>query len=191
MRAYSDLSRDAAIASFAAWDQGKFWEMHDLLFEHAPDLDRDVVDGLAQKLGLDMGLFEKSLDSSGHLQDLKGNLDRIHELDIWSTPTVIINGSVVKGAQPYEKYRDMIEQALGGSSLGGSVRPLVASFLGWLGPARAYADEGTFGMGQVPRWVKAPVLKPTNQLHVGDRAPFPALWTGMCPLKITGERMFF
>ena len=54
MRKYSNDSKNAALAVWAAWDQGKFWEMHDLIFEKAPELDRSVLDQIARELGLDM-----------------------------------------------------------------------------------------------------------------------------------------
>jgi hypothetical protein len=115
MRRYSGDSRNAALAAWAAWDQGKFWEMHDLLFEKAPELGRPALDDLARKLGLDMPRFKKAMDEQTYLPELQENLDRIHALDIWSTPTTIINGRVIKGAQPYENYKKIIDEALGQS----------------------------------------------------------------------------
>ena len=125
MRRYSHDSRNAALAAWAAWDQGKFWEMHDLLFEKAPELDRPALDELARQLGLDMARYKKAMDEQTHLPELQENLDRIHELDIWSTPTTIINGRVIKGAQPYENYKKIIDEALGKSSR----RQMSSSFL--------------------------------------------------------------
>ena len=125
MRRYSHDSQNAALAAWAAWDQGKFWEMHDLLFEKAPELDRPALDELARQLGLDMARYKKAMDEQTHLPELQENLDRIHELDIWSTPTTIINGRVIKGAQPYENYKKIIDEALGKSSR----RQMSSSFL--------------------------------------------------------------
>jgi hypothetical protein len=184
MRKYSGDSRNAALAAWAAWDQGKFWEMHDLLFENAPILERPVLDDLARKLGLDMAMFQKVMDESTqlmdeqtplsklpHLSELQENLDRIHDIDVWSTPTVIINGRILKGAQPYESYKEVIDDALGeGTSQGYGTRAIEA-FWNLLGPGSAHADGGGFGQGTVPLYVKVPLAKPTNEPAVGEAAP--------------------
>ena len=121
MRKYSNDSRNAALAAWAAWDQGKFWEMHDLLFENAPELDRASLDRIAGELGLDMGRFKKAMDDMAHLPQLQENLDRAHKCDIWSTPTVFINGAIFKGAQPFENYRKAVDDVL--KEKGSELRP--------------------------------------------------------------------
>lgn len=171
MRRYSHDSRNAALAAWAAWDQGRFWEMHDLIFEKAPELDRPALDGLARKLGLDMDRFKKAMDEQAHLPELQENLDRIHELDIWSTPTAIINGRIIKGAQPYENYRKVVEEALS-QSVRRQGRPSILSTILWvLSPSDAHAESKVFGQGKVPLYVKVPAAKPTNEPKVGDLAP--------------------
>jgi len=170
MRKYSNDSRNAALAAWAAWDQGKFWEMHDLLFENAPDLDRPNLDRLAKGLGLDMEKFKKAMDDMVHLPELQENLDRIHELDIWSTPTVLINGEIYKGAQPLDNYRKALDDILKKQG-SGSLHPFFKAFIRWGGPARAYAQEGGFGQGKVPHFVDVPPSRPTNEPIVGEEAP--------------------
>ena len=171
MRRYSHDSRNAALAAWAAWDQGKFWEMHDLLFEKAPELDRPALDELARQLGLDMARYKKAMDEQTHLPELQENLDRIHELDIWSTPTTIINGRVIKGAQPYENYKKIIDEALGKSSRRQMSSSFLSNILGVLTPSDAHAENKVFGQGKVPLYVRVPDAKPTNEPKVGDQAP--------------------
>ncbi len=171
MRRYSHDSQNAALAAWAAWDQGKFWEMHDLLFEKAPELDRPALDELAQQLGLDMDRYKKAMDEQTHLPELQENLDRIHELDIWSTPTTIINGRVIKGAQPYENYKKIIDEALGKSSLRQMSSSILSTILGALTPSDAHAESKVFGQGKVPLYVRVPDAKPINEPKVGDQAP--------------------
>ena len=171
MRKYSHDSRNAALAAWAAWDQGKFWEMHDLLFEKAPELDRPNLDELARKLGLDMKKFTKAMDDQARLPELQENLDKIHELDVWSTPTTIINGRILKGAQSYENYKKAVEEALGQSS-GRQDRPsLLSTLLGALTPPDAHAESREFGQGKVPLYVRIPDAKPVNEPKVGEQAP--------------------
>ena len=171
MRTYSHISRDTAVASFAAWDQGKFWEMHDLLFDQAPDLDREAIEALARKLNLDMDRFKKNMDDLAHIAELQQNLDMVHDLDIWSTPTVIINGLVIKGSQPIENYRKVIDGILGKSGAVGTFERLYGVLIDALGPAVVHAGDKIFGRGEVPLWVPAPILKPVNDLKVGEEAP--------------------
>jgi len=171
MRRYSHDSQNAALAAWAAWDQGKFWEMHDLLFEKAPELDRPALDELARQLGLDMARYKKAMDEQTHLPELQENLDRIHELDIWSTPTTIINGRVIKGAQPYESYKKIIDEALGKSSRRQMSSSFLSNIFAVLTPSDAHAESKVFGQGKVPLYVRVPDAKPTNEPKVGDQAP--------------------
>lgn len=170
MRRFSGISRNAALAAWAAWEQGKFWEMHDLLFEHAPELDRPELDELARKLGLDMTEFSRAMDEMVHLKELNQNLDRIHALDVWSTPTTIINGRMLKGAQPYETYKAVIEDALKGESSGWKGRFLEA-LMEILGPPGAQAQNSSFGRGTVPLYVTVPPARPVNEPRTGEQAP--------------------
>ena len=171
MRRYSHDSQNAALAAWAAWDQGKFWEMHDLLFEKAPELDRPALDELARQLGLDMARYKKAMDEQTHLPELQENLDRIHELDIWSTPTTIINGRAIKGAQPYESYKKIIDEALGKSSRRQMSSSFLTNIFAVLTPSDAHAESKVFGQGKVPLYVRVPDAKPTNEPKVGDQAP--------------------
>jgi hypothetical protein len=170
MRKFSGDSRNAALAAWAAWDQGKFWEMHELLFQHAPELQRPDLEALARKLGLDMAKFNKAMDDMTHLPELNANLDRIHELDIWSTPTIIINGHVLKGAQPYDNYKAVIEQVLHGKASGW--RKLLFRVLAdFPGPGRVHAQDSSFGRGTVPLYVMVPPARPVNEPKTGEQAP--------------------
>ena len=171
MRRYSHDSQNAALAAWAAWDQGKFWEMHDLLFEKAPELDRPALDELARQLGLDMARYKKAMDEQTHLPELQENLDRIHELDIWSTPTTIINGRAIKGAQSYESYKKIIDEALGKSSRRQMSSSFLTNIFAVLTPSDAHAESKVFGQGKVPLYVRVPDAKPTNEPKVGDQAP--------------------
>jgi len=171
MRRYSHDSRNAALAAWAAWEQGKFWEMHDLLFEKAPELGRPDLDELARELGLDMKKFTKAMDDQARLPELQENLDRIHELDIWSTPTTIINGRILKGAQSYENYKKVIDEALGQSSSRQDRPSLLSTLLGALAPPDAHAESREFGQGKVPLYVRIPDAKPVNEPKVGEQAP--------------------
>ena len=68
---YRDYSHIAAEASLAARDQGKYWEMHDLLLKRSPKLDRASLILYANELGLDAKKFTESLDAKKHAQEIE------------------------------------------------------------------------------------------------------------------------
>ncbi len=171
MRSYSENSRDTALAAFAAWDQGKFWAMHDLIFDKAPQIDRTVLSSLAKKLNLDMKKFAAGMDDKKLLDELTETRARVRAMDIWSTPTLIINGKILKGQQPFEKYKELIDEALGLTSEGSAWHRASSALRTLISPRSAYADRGVFGEGKVPLFVKSPTLKAVNDLRVGQKAP--------------------
>lgn len=101
----------AAEAAEAAAVQGKFWEMHDLLYEHQDKLDDDHIRGLAAQAGLDLTKFEA--DMAGHTY-----ADRVRE-DFMSgvrsgvngTPSFFINGVRFDESWDQESLVDALEAA--------------------------------------------------------------------------------
>ena len=93
-------ARPAALAAEAAGLQGKFWEMHDLLYQNratwatAPSL-RPFVEGYAQTLGLDLARFTKDLDSEQTKARVEADRDRANSLGVDRTPTVFINNKLL------------------------------------------------------------------------------------------------
>jgi len=82
----------AARASVAAGNQGKFWEMHDILFDHQQALEDDDIDGYAREIGLDMERFHADLRSPETQRRVEADREAGHEVDVQGTPTLIING---------------------------------------------------------------------------------------------------
>jgi protein-disulfide isomerase len=110
----------AARSAEAAGLQGKFWEMHDLLFEnqrtwHEQFDVRPTFEGYARKIGLDLERFRK--DVSGQVVEQRIFLDgkRAHALGVKGTPTVFLNGREVpfESLAP-EKLRVLINVELTG-----------------------------------------------------------------------------
>lgn len=99
-------ARFAAIAATAAQQQGRFWAMHDALFENSRQLDRDSVITQAGRLGLDLELFRRSLDDPELAARIDADLDRAQDLGINATPSLVINGRLVTGARPLEELQD-------------------------------------------------------------------------------------
>jgi len=90
----------AARAAEAAGLQGKFWEMHDMIYEHQNDWHeafdvRPIFDGYAKKIGLEMDQFAR--DNTSEIVERRIFLDgkRAHSLGVEGTPTVYLNGKEV------------------------------------------------------------------------------------------------
>lgn len=109
---YRDYSHMAAEASLAAGDQGKYWEMHDMLLKNSPSLDRDSLIKYAKEIGLDVKVFTDSLDRMKHAALIERDKKLALELDLYNTPTFFINGRKVVGDVPYEYLKKVVEEEL-------------------------------------------------------------------------------
>ena len=109
---YRDFARIAAEASLAARDQGKYWEMHDLLITRSPKLDRASLIAYAGELGLDVRKFTKSLDKSGHAAEIDRDLLLAQSMDLFNTPTFYINGRQVIGERPFDYFQKILDEEL-------------------------------------------------------------------------------
>ena len=109
---YRDYSHIAAEASLAARDQGKFWEMHDLLLKKSPRLDRASLIEYAKELGLDVKRFTESLDAMKHSTSIEKDKKLAVDMDLYNTPTFFINGRKVIGNRPYEYFQKIMEEEL-------------------------------------------------------------------------------
>jgi protein-disulfide isomerase len=109
---YHDYSHVAAEASLAALDQGKYWEMYEMLLKKSPQLDRSSLIEYARKLGLDIKKFTDSLDRMSHSAAIERDKKLAADLDLYSTPTFFINGQKVIGNRPYDYFKKIIEEEL-------------------------------------------------------------------------------
>ncbi len=109
---YRDYSRIAAEASLAAGEQGKYWEMHDLLIKRSPKLDRASLIAYARELGLDEKKFTDALDTQKFKKDIDRDLDLAVKMDLYNTPTFYINGRQVIGERPFEYFKKIIDEEL-------------------------------------------------------------------------------
>jgi RNA polymerase sigma factor (sigma-70 family) len=105
-------ARLAAEAAFAADEQGKFWELHDVMIANQDDLSRDALVGYAQQAGLDAKKLAKALDDHRYAKALEKEMAAAEEVGIHATPSFLINGREVRGARPPEAFRAIIDEAL-------------------------------------------------------------------------------
>jgi hypothetical protein len=109
---------NAAEAAECAFQQGAFWQYHDMLFANQGALGVDSLKRYALAVGLDMAAFNECLDSGETAPavdaDLAAGQSAATEagLSQFGTPAFFINGQPVIGAYPYEEFKRVIGQAL-------------------------------------------------------------------------------
>jgi len=107
----------AAEAAECAADQDKFWEYHDKLYdsqsgENQGAFNKDNLKQFAEELGLDASAFNECLDSGKYSQLVQDESSLASSIGVRSTPTFLINGQAVVGAQPYEIFQQTIDSLL-------------------------------------------------------------------------------
>ncbi|MEK7638168.1 MAG: thioredoxin domain-containing protein [Patescibacteria group bacterium] len=109
----------ASQAGQAAALQGKFWEMHDVLFEKqdiwsplSSKAARDAFVGYAQQLGLDTGRFLSDIDNAAVKDRVKTDVDSGTASDVNSTPSFFVNGVRMTHPQSYEEFKQNLINAL-------------------------------------------------------------------------------
>jgi protein-disulfide isomerase len=110
-------SQRAAEAAYCASDQEKFWEYHDLLFtnqgaENAGVFSDAHLTEFAQSLKLDMTAFNKCFQNGKYTEQVNQDAADAQAANINSTPTFLINGTMLQGAQPYEVFKQAIDNEL-------------------------------------------------------------------------------
>ncbi len=111
LRSIHPQAEIAAEASMAAHEQGKFWEMHDVLFENARQLDRASLESYAQKVGLDMNKFKAALDSGKYKARIDADSKAGIAYGAGGTPTFFINGRKQIGAN-FAQMKTLIDAEL-------------------------------------------------------------------------------
>jgi protein-disulfide isomerase len=111
-------SVEAALAARAAHEQGRFWEYHDLLYaiqgqRGSGTFTPDRLLALAMELGLDAESFREDLAAGRGAAAIESDFAEGQGVGVTGTPTLIINGQAIVGAQPLSVYRSVIDEALG------------------------------------------------------------------------------
>jgi protein-disulfide isomerase len=102
----------AAEAAEAAGAQGKFWEMHDLLFENQRQLKQPQLHGYAERLGLDMARYTAEIDDEIYLQRVREHQRSGHDSGVRGTPTFFINGRIQDVSFGMQQLFDAVEATL-------------------------------------------------------------------------------
>jgi protein-disulfide isomerase len=113
-------------AAACAGDQGKYWQMHDLLFTNSPARDASQLSDSANLIGVDRKKFEACLNGgngSPHAAAIRESVARMQELGVGGTPLVLIGMtpapgapmkivSSVYGAKPYPEFKAALDAAI-------------------------------------------------------------------------------
>jgi len=102
----------AAEAAEAADLQGKFWEMHDLLFEQQQSLSPDIIPSWAEKIGLDLKKFGNDIKEGGVSKRIKEDRQSGIRSGVNGTPTFYINGYRYDGSPDYDSLLATLEEEL-------------------------------------------------------------------------------
>jgi protein-disulfide isomerase len=108
-------AQKASEAALCASDQGKYWEMHDLLFTNQEALAVPELKQYAGQLGLDQTKFDGCLDSGAKAKEIEESKKAGSEAGVSATPAFFINGRPISGAQPFEAFQKLIDLELKGS----------------------------------------------------------------------------
>jgi protein-disulfide isomerase len=109
---FHDKAKPAAIAAAAADQQGKFWQMHAILFKNQQNLDADSLAKYAKEIGLDMTKFKAALQDKKLQESVEADTAMGDKLGARGTPAFFINGSFLSGAQPFENFKSRIDEQL-------------------------------------------------------------------------------
>jgi len=105
------FARKASAAALAAGKQGKFWELHDRLFQNYNRLNDQVVQEQAQQLGLDMPRFQKDMNDPQIMQMVNQDYQDGAKAGVRGTPTVFVNGSLLRN-NSLEGFQAAIDREL-------------------------------------------------------------------------------
>jgi protein-disulfide isomerase len=98
----------AAETAEAAALQGKFWEMHDLLFEHQDSLTPEIIPVWAEKIGLDIDQFGSDIKQGAVGKRIKEDRQSGIRSGVNGTPTFYINGTRYDGPNDYESLLEAL-----------------------------------------------------------------------------------
>lgn len=108
----SDDSQKFAEAGMCANEQGKFWPLHDLMYQNQATLSLDNIKKYALQIGLDTVKFNDCLKSGKYLEAVRSDTNLGVTIGVEYTPTIYVNGYKLVGAGSEEGLRAVIEKIL-------------------------------------------------------------------------------
>jgi protein-disulfide isomerase len=110
---FHDRAIPAAVAANCAGDQGKYWEMHEVLMANQGALQESDLQGYASKLALDLSKWESCRQDPAQAAEVQKDMADGAEAGVSGTPAFFINGIMLSGAQPFSEFKTVIDRELG------------------------------------------------------------------------------
>ncbi len=144
-------SENAARAAYAAGKQGKFWEMHHVIFANQTHLDQAGLDGMAKQLGLDVSRLHADMQAPETAERIAADKKLGEDLKIEGTPTLYING------RQFEMHQDINEWLnLELSMMGKSAAPATPGSAARAGGSASAAPSASASSSATPKGKPAP-----------------------------------
>lgn len=112
----------AAEAAHCAGDQGRYWDMHNKIFDNQSEIQVENLKKYAADIGLDAGSFNSCLDSGKYVSEIEKDTDDGRKIGVSGTPTFFIGksrlnsneitGIRIVGARPLSSFKPVIDQLL-------------------------------------------------------------------------------
>lgn len=119
---FHPMAKPAALAAQCAHEQGKFWQMHDKIFENQNSLSNENLLNWAKEIGLNMSRFKDCFEKGKYNDEIDKDVQDGMSYGVRGTPSFIIGktvrgsktikGEFVRGAQPYPAFEQVIEKYL-------------------------------------------------------------------------------
>lgn len=118
----------ASHAAACANEQGKFWEMHDAIFQgqdqwngQATSRPKGVFEGYAKAIGLDVEKWEQCYDEQRYLRNIQANRAEGERRLVSSTPTFIIGSRMIPGSISFDKFKAYVDSAKADAAAAGAM----------------------------------------------------------------------
>jgi protein-disulfide isomerase len=102
----------AARAAMAAHKQGKFWQMHERMFQHQSELSEAKYEEWAKQIGLDLPRWRKDKESLELATAIEADSRYANQVGADGTPAFFINGRLISGALPFEAFKPVIDEQI-------------------------------------------------------------------------------
>jgi protein-disulfide isomerase len=101
-----------ARAAYAKGGDAAFWKAHDALFENQKDLEDAGLEKISKTLGLDWATVKAAIDSNKYGDKIAKSMEQADAVEARGTPHFFVNGRRLTGAQPFERFKTVIDEEL-------------------------------------------------------------------------------
>lgn len=108
----------ASIATHCVGDQGKYWEMSRTVFENQQAIEDADLRTYAERVGADVAKYDACLTSGKFDAKIQANIADAQKAGVSATPTFFVNGTLLSGAQSYDRFKSLIDRELAAKSGG-------------------------------------------------------------------------